>query len=100
MVVKAEEENVGLLPREPLRHRLVALEQRRPVGIGLPALVERHPDCRHVRGADAADDPRHMRMVLEAADSIRTRRVILESCYLPRWYSRTSTLIVPRTSLV
>ena len=31
MVVEAEEEHVGLLLRQPLRHRVVAFEERLPV---------------------------------------------------------------------
>ena len=60
VVVEAEEEHVGLLLGQPLRHRLVALEQRRPVRVVLLALVERHRDGGDVRGADAADDARHV----------------------------------------
>src|SRR3954465_2675137 len=59
VVVEAEEEDIGLLLRQPLRHRLVALEERLPVRIALLALVERHRDRGHVGGADAANDASH-----------------------------------------
>ena len=59
VVVEAEEQHVGLLLGEPLRHRLVALEERLPVRVVLLAPVERHRDRGDVRGADAADDARH-----------------------------------------
>src|SRR3954469_2463334 len=59
VVVEAEEEDIGLLLRQPLRHRLVALEERLPVGIALLALVERHRDRGHVGGANAANDASH-----------------------------------------
>src|SRR5205814_2884805 len=61
VIVEAEEQHVGPALGEPLRHRLVALEQRLPVRVVLPALVESDADGRHVRGADAADDFRHVR---------------------------------------
>src|SRR5207237_5199706 len=74
VVVEAEEEHVGLFLREPLRHRLVALEERLPVRILVLALVVRDADRRDVRGADTADDSRHTagfysgHPVLELAD--------------------------------
>src|SRR5213075_1183755 len=64
VVVEAEEEHVGLLLRQPLRHRLVALEERLPVRVVLLALVERHRDRGHVRRADAADDACHAAILL------------------------------------
>src|SRR3954469_10727615 len=63
VVVEAEEEDVGLLLGEPLRHRLVAFEERRPVGVLLLTLVERHCDRRNMRSPDSANDLCH------AADS-------------------------------
>jgi len=59
MVVVEENKHVGLLLGEPARHRLVALEQRRPCGIVLLALVVGEAYGRHVRGADASYDSRH-----------------------------------------
>src|SRR5216684_4035351 len=61
VIVEAEEQHVGLALGEPLRHRLVALEQRLPVRVVLLALVESDADGRDMRGADAADDFRHVK---------------------------------------
>src|SRR5689334_5590550 len=63
VVVEAEKKHVGLLFGEPSCDRLVALEERLPVGIVLLALVERDADGRHVRGADPANDPCHARIL-------------------------------------
>ncbi len=65
VIVEAEDEHVGLLLGEPFCDRRVAFEERLPVGIGLLRLVERHGDGRHVRCADAADDPCHAPMLLD-----------------------------------
>src|SRR2546421_5833496 len=61
VIVEAEEQHVGLALGEPLRHRLVALEQRLPVRVVLLALVEGDADGRNMGSADAADDFRHVR---------------------------------------
>src|SRR6185503_9797917 len=61
VVVEAEEQHVGLLLGQPLRHRLVALEQRLPVRVLLLALVERHGDGGYVGRADSTDDLSHAR---------------------------------------
>src|SRR5882762_5139527 len=68
VIVEAEEQHVGLALGEPLRHRLVALEQRLPVRVILLALVESDADSRYVRGADAADDFRHVKSRRAAPD--------------------------------
>ena len=74
VVVVEEHQHVGPLLGEPARDRLVALEQRRPRGIVLLALVVGDADGGHVRGADAADDRCHAVLPVQcavAADAAR-----------------------------
>src|SRR5438445_11372428 len=61
VIVETEEQHVGPALSEPLRHRLVALEQRLPVRVVLLAPVENDADGRDVRSADAVDDFRLLR---------------------------------------
>ena len=59
MVVVDEKHDVGHCARDPLLGKLVALEHRRPVGLGGLAQVDRGADRRDVRGEDPGADPSH-----------------------------------------
>ncbi len=59
VIIVEKHEHVGLLLREPPLDRLVALEERRPVGVALLLAVVSRADGGHVRRAYSADDSRH-----------------------------------------
>src|SRR5438105_738580 len=59
MIVVEDDQDVGLLPRQPVGNRLVALEERLPCRVLVLALVEGEPDGGYMRGSDAADDGCH-----------------------------------------
>lgn len=73
VVVVEEHQHVGLAGGEPRRDRLVALEQRSPVGILALAPVVRHRDRGDVGGADAADDSSHKDSRLRVINRHRNR---------------------------
>ena len=59
VVVVDEDDHVRLGLFHPLLGRLVALEERLPIGIAHAVTVDRRADGRHMRGRDACDDPSH-----------------------------------------
>src|SRR5690242_19710920 len=56
VIVREENDDVGLLAFEPRAHRLVALEQRFPVGRFFVATIHRRAYRWRMRRAEAGDD--------------------------------------------
>src|SRR5262249_29888842 len=52
VIVENEKQNIRLLHRKPLANGFIALENRRPVGIGLFICIERESNCWCMRTGD------------------------------------------------
>jgi hypothetical protein len=60
VIVVDDDGRVGLRPLEPLAHGRIAREERPPVVVLLEPACDRVADRGDVRGADSADEPRHV----------------------------------------